>query len=380
MPFSNVVGFIKELYHSEKVGLHEPRFTGNEKKYVNECIDTSFVSSVGKFVDQFEIKCTEFTGAKYAVATVNGTAALYIALKVAGVLADEEVLTQPLTFIATANTIAYCGAIPVFLDVDKSTLGLSADALSEFLEKHTIQKQDGYTYNKDTGRKISACIPMHTFGHPVMIDVIKDLCNKYNITLIEDAAESIGSKYKGKHTGTFGKIGILSFNGNKIITTGGGGMIITDDEKLARLSKHITTQAKIPHPYEYIHDMIGYNFRLPNLNAAMGVAQMENLDFFIQKKRELAKIYAGFFSNTEFDFFTEPDGCFSNYWLNVVLMKNREERDEFLKFTNNNGVMTRPAWRLMNKLDTFKNCPAYNLNNSEWLEDRVVNIPSSVVL
>jgi len=371
------VEFVRKIYKTKDfLPLHEPKFLGNEKKYVNECIDSTFVSSVGKFVDQFEEKVKEYTGAKYAVAAVNGTAALHIALILAGVQAEEEVITQPLTFIATSNAIRYTCAHPVFIDVDKETLGLSPEKLEKFLNDNVILK-DGYAFNKSTNRLIRTCVPMHTFGHPCRIQQIIEVCKKYNISVIEDAAESLGSFYKGKHTGTFGLIGTLSFNGNKTITTGGGGMIITNDESIAKHAKHITTQAKVPHPWEYIHDEIGYNYRLTNINAAIGVAQMENLESIINNKRETAKTYQEYFDKTNWNLFTEPEDSRSNYWLNIVMMNNKGERDEFLKYTNENDVMTRPVWRLMNKLDMFKKCQTANLDNAEYLEDRIVNVPSS---
>ena len=292
-----IIDKIREIFHKQEgqIYLHEPLFIGNEKKYIDECIDSTYVSSVGKFVDLFEFKIAEYTGAKKAIVCVSGTNALHIALVLVGVGQGDEVITQPLTFIATANAISYCGAKPIFVDVDRETMGLSPDSLEAFLSKETMMKTDG-CYNKTTGKKIKACIPMHTFGHPCKIDEIAFICEKYKIELIEDAAESIGSYYKGKHTGTFGKIGILSFNGNKTITTGGGGMLLFNDEKLAQKAKHITTQAKIPHPWEFVHDEIGYNYRMPNINAALGVAQLENINLFIEKKRLLATTYNNFFT------------------------------------------------------------------------------------
>lgn len=377
--YKQVIEFIQELYQTKEfIPLHEPRFIGNEKKYVEECIDSTFVSSVGKFVDRFEEMIAEYTGAKYAIATVNGTAALHIALLLSDVKRDDEVITQPLTFIATANAINYTGASPLFIDVDRDTMGLSPIKLEEFLSTKTIIKEDGFCYNLDTGKRISACVPMHTFGHPCRIDEIKAICDKYNVALIEDAAESLGSKYKGQHTGTFGLFGTLSFNGNKTITTGGGGMLITNDEALAKKAKHLTTQAKVAHKWEYVHDMIGYNYRMPNINAALGCAQIEKLDEFIEKKRELAFQYAKLFKNSDVVFATEPKDSSSNYWLSAVLLKDKQQRDLFLETTNNNGVMTRPVWQLMNKLEMFKECQVENIENSEWLVDRVVNIPSSV--
>jgi len=379
--YKNVVDFIQELYGTKEfLPLHEPRFIGNEKKYVNEAINSTFVSSVGKYVTQFEEMMAEFVGAKYAIATSNGTSALHIGLKLVGVDDNSEVITQPLTFIATVNAIAYCHAKPIFVDVDRDTLGLSATKLEEFLTENTFLNDAGECINKTTNRVIKACIPMHTFGHPCKIDEIVEICDRYNIAVVEDSAESLGSYYKGQHTGTFGKVGIFSFNGNKIITTGGGGMIVTDDEALAKRAKHITTTAKVPHPYEYIHDEVGYNYRLTNLAAALGVAQMESLKVFVSKQRDLAHKYQLFFKDLELEFIDQPKDATSNYWLNAVILKDRETRDAFLKYTNDNGIMTRSIWRLMNKLDMFKDAQCGDLSNAEWLEDRVVNISSSVVL
>jgi len=379
--YKNVINFIQEYYQREDfIPLHEPRFFGNEKKYLNEAIDSTYVSSVGKYVTQFEEMIANFVGSKYAIATSNGTSALHIALKLVGVDADSEVITQPLTFIATANAISYCNAKPIFLDVDIDTLGLSAIKLKEFLKENTYINEDGECINRKTDKVIKACVPMHTFGHPCKIDEIVSICDSYNIAVVEDSAESLGSYYKGKHTGSFGKVGIFSFNGNKIITTGGGGMIVTDDEELAKRAKHITTTAKVPHPYEYIHDEIGYNYRLTNLSASLGVAQMENLELFIRKQRELADKYKEFFKDLDLDFITEPKDSKSNYWLNGVILKDIETRDKFLKYTNDNGVMTRSIWRLMNKLEMFKDAQCGDLSNALWLEDRVVNISSSIVL
>lgn len=379
--YQNVVDFIQDIYKTKEfLPLHEPRFFGNEKKYVNDTIDSTFVSSVGKYVDQFEQMIAKFVGAKYAVATSNGTAALHIGLKLVGVDETCEVITQPLTFIATANAISYCNAKPIFVDVDKETLGLSPEKLELFLKEFSFINSDGECINKTTNKTIKACVPMHTFGHPCKIDEIVNICDRYNIAVVEDAAESLGSYHKGKHTGSFGKIGVFSFNGNKIITTGGGGMIVTDDEVLAKRAKHITTTAKVPHPYEYIHDEIGYNYRLTNLNAALGVAQVENLDIFIKKQRELACKYNTFFQNTDIEFVKEPKNSKSNYWLNAVILKDIQQRDEFLEYTNKRGIMTRSIWRLMNKLEMFENTQCGDLSNAKWLEDRVVNISSSVIL
>ena len=378
--FEKTIKFIQEAYNTtDFLPLHEPVFFGNEKTYLNECIDSTFVSSVGKFVDQFEQMVAEYTGAKYAVATVNGTAALHIALKLVGTDENSEVITQPLTFIATCNAISYCNAKPVFVDVDRDTMGLSPESLKTFLETETFQK-NAICYNKTTEKKITAVVPMHTFGHPCRINEIAAICDEYNITLVEDAAESLGSYYKGRHTGMFAKVAAFSFNGNKTITTGGGGMIITDDEALAKHAKHLTTTAKVPHPYEYIHDEIGYNYRLPNLNAALGCAQMETLNAILKNKRELADRYSDFFVKQNINFVRESQDAKVNYWLNAILLKDKEQRDLFLKETNENGVMTRPIWTLMNKLDMFKECQKTDLSNALWLEERVVNIPSGVRL
>jgi len=374
------VGFIKNLYGSERfIPLHEPVFMGKEKEYVADCIDSTFVSSVGEYVTRFESLIAEYTGAKHAIATVNGTAALHAALLVGGVEAGDEVITQSLTFIATLNAINYCGAQPVFIDVDRDTMGLSAEKLEDFFCQKTHVKADGQCYNKVTGKRIRACVPMHTFGHPCRIDAIREICNKFGVILVEDSAESLGSLYKERHTGTYGAMGVFSFNGNKVITTGGGGMIVTDDDALAQRLKHITTTAKVSHPYEYVHDMIGFNYRMPNLNAALGVAQMEYLPLYLEKKRKIAAEYEIFFRSSGIGFVTEPDNSHSNYWLNALAFNGQMERDAFLEYTNANGVMTRPVWKLMHRLEMFKQCQHENLENAEWLEARIVNIPSGVV-
>ena len=376
--YKEIVDFIKSLYPGRNViPLHEPCFRGNEKKYMEECIDSTFVSSVGKFVDAFERKVEEYTGAKRAVVIVNGTEALHFALKLVGVQTDDEVITQPLTFVATANSITYCNAHPVFIDVDKDTLGLSPDSLSEFLMENARMKEETCV-NKHTSRRIKACLPMHTFGHPCRIDKILEICNEWNIEVVEDAAESIGSFYKNKHTGTLGKVGVLSFNGNKTVTTGGGGMLLTNNKELGERAKYLSTQAKVSHPWEYFYNETGYNYRMPNLNAALGLAQMEQLDSFLRSKRQIANKYGEFFKNKEIAFFHEPENAQSNYWLNAILLKSRRQRDEFLNFTNDNGVKTRPAWWLMHELPMFGQCLKGNLTNAEWIEDRLVNIPSSV--
>ncbi|MFC1504051.1 LegC family aminotransferase [Spirochaetota bacterium] len=377
--FKKITDFIYSAYGNKReIPLHEPKFTGNEKKYINDCVDSTYVSSVGEYVERFEQITASYTGAKYAVATVNGTAALHIALLLVGVRQDDEVITQPLAFVATANAIQYCRAYPVFIDIDRDTLGLSAEKLEEFLSTETQVKDNGFTYNKTTGKRISACVPMHTLGHPAKIDTIKEICCDRNIALVEDAAEAMGSLYKKKHTGRYGIIGVLSFNGNKIITTGGGGMIITDDKDLAEKAKHITTQAKVPHKWEFVHDMTGYNYRMPNINAALGCAQMEMLDSFIMSKRKLADKYKIYFDREGISFFTEPEGSRSNYWLNAIVMNDREERDGLLEYSNQKSIMTRPLWTPIYGLDMYKDCYRGNTENTEWLFDRIVNIPSSV--
>lgn len=378
--YLRLVETIREIYKtSEFIPLHEPRFSSREKELVVDCLESTFVSSVGKYVDLFEKQLAEYTGTNFAIATVNGTSALHIALLLAGVDRDTEVITQALSFIATCNAISYCGASPVFVDVDKKTLGLSSQALSAFLMQFAEVK-NGQCFNKKTNKRIAACVPMHTFGHPCEIEAIKQTCAQWHIALVEDAAESVGSFYKDKHTGTFGLLGAISFNGNKIVTAGGGGAIITNDELLAKKAKHITTTAKIPHKWEFNHDMIGFNYRMPNLNAALLCAQLEKLEAFIENKRQTAKIYQTFCQNNGLSFISEPRYAKSNYWLNAILLDDKNEQLEFLTYANNQGVMTRPVWTLMNELEMFKQCQAENLDNSMWLSERLVNIPSSVRL
>ncbi|MCX8059011.1 MAG: LegC family aminotransferase [Spirochaetes bacterium] len=386
--FEDFIKFIKEIYKKDKVGLHEPVFIGNEKKYLIECIDSTFVSYVGEFVDKFEKITANFTKSKYAIAVVNGTAGLHITLKTIGVEYGDEVITQALTFVAVSNSIAHCGAYPVFIDVDIDTLGMSPESLEEFLVKNTkFDKKEKVLVNKNTKRKVKAVVPVHIFGHPCKIDKIIDIANRFNLPVIEDATEALGSYYKNKHCGTFGIAGVLSYNGNKTVTTGGGGMILTNDDDLAKKLIHVTKTAKVPHPWEYIHDEVGYNYRLPNVNAAIGFAQMEYIDKILNNKRETAKMYEDYIGKYKRNslndinqfyvkFVKEPEGCKSNYWLNAILLSNKEERDNFLEFTNKNGVMTRPVWRLMHKLPMYKNCFKVDLKNSEWIEERLVNIPS----
>jgi perosamine synthetase len=376
--YSELITFIRDKFKTQGfIPLHEPRFIGNEKNYLCDAIDSTFVSSVGAYVDRFESMMKEITGAKYVIATVNGTAALHVALILAGVDENSEVITQPLSFIATCNAISYTNAKPIFIDVDKDTMGLSPSKLRAFLENNTYQKE-GKSYNSKTNKWISACVPMHTFGFPCRIKDIAKICKEFGLALIEDSAESLGSKVNGQHTGTFGLLGTFSFNGNKTVTCGGGGAIVTNDEVLAKRAKHITTTAKVPHKWEYDHDEIGYNYRMPNLNAALACAQLEQLDSFIANKRELASTYKAFFDSKNMEFVLEQENAFANYWLMTLILKDLNERDAFLEFTNSNKVMTRPIWKLMNKLVMFKDCQCDDLSNAIWLEDRVVNIPSSV--
>lgn len=376
--FSAITDYIKSLYpNMNPVLLHCPQFLGNEKKYLNECIDTKFVSYVSHFVTDMEDHIQRITGAKYAVAMVSGTEALHMALLSAGVRAGEEIVTQSLTFAATSAAIVHCGAAPVYVDVDEDTLGMSPAALRLFLERHTVQK-NGVCVNRNSGRVISACVPMHTFGHPCRIDEIKAVCDEHNIILVEDSAESLGSFYKGRHTGTFGKIGILSFNGNKTVTTGGGGMVITDDESMASRARYLSTTAKQPSRWEFLHTEAGYNLRMPGINAAVGCAQLECFGQIFANKRETARMYQEFFAGMGIACIREPKDSRSNYWLNAILLDSLEEREEFLEFTNTNGVQTRPIWKLMHKLPPYKTYERASLPVSEMLESRIVNIPSSV--
>jgi len=377
--YKAIIDFIRATFDEKDayIPLHQPLFDNIDRKYVLEAIDSTFVSSIGKFVDRFEDMIKGYTGAKCAVAIVNGTSALHLSLLLAGVKRNDLVITQPLSFIATCNAISYIGAEPIFIDIDRKTLGLSADKLLDFLKEKT-KIVDGQCFHKKSGKRISACVPMHSFGHPAAIDEIVKYCNQFHIVVIEDAAESLGSFYKGKHTGRFGLIGTFSFNGNKTITCGGGGIIITDDVGIGKMAKHLSTQSKIPHKWNFSHDFIGFNYRLPNLNAALACSQMEKLENYIENKRELALKYRSFFETVNIPFFEEPANARSNFWLNVIFMENRQQRNEFLEFSYKSGVMTRPAWTLMNKLDMFKNCFCENISNALLVEDCLVNIPSSV--
>jgi perosamine synthetase len=379
---SQIVEAIREVVGLGSIALHEPSFDGNEWIYLKECLDSNYVSSVGKFVDQFELSLANYTGAKYAISVVNGTAALQIALKLAGVNRGEEVLLPALTFVATANAISYLGAIPHFVDSEESTLGLDAVKLRDYLSTNT-EKQSGLCINKSTRRVIRALVPMHTFGHPSDLEQLLSIARDFNLVLVEDAAESLGSFYKGQHTGTFGLLGTLSFNGNKTITTGGGGAILTNDEVLARRAKHLTTTAKIAHKWEFDHDEIGYNYRMPNINAALGCAQMEKLPEKIKSKRELFKRYKEEFKLISgASIFEEPINCQSNYWLQTLLLEdhNLDLRNSILEASNKEGIMTRPAWKLMSNLAPYRNSPAMSLEGANLLYRRVINLPSSPVL
>ncbi len=376
--FSEIISFIKDKFGTNDfIPLHVPVFAGNERDYVMDTLESTFVSSVGAYVDKAEKMMAEISQTKKAVALVNGTSGLQIALHLAGVKQGDEVITQSLTFVATANAINYTGAEPVFLDVDYDTMGLSPKAVSAFLEEYGEKRENG-TFNRKTERKLAACVPMHTFGFPVHLDELTAICNEWNIPIVEDAAESLGSYYKGRHTGSFGQLGVFSFNGNKIVTSGGGGMIVTQNEELGMLGKHLTTTAKVPHPYEYFHDQLGYNFRMPNLNAALVCAQLEQLGAFLANKRALASEYSDYFRNQGINFRTELEGTQANYWLMCVELENLEERNAFLKATNEAKTMTRPIWQLMYRLPMYKHCYRDDQKNAEFLEERIVNIPSSV--
>jgi perosamine synthetase len=374
----SIVSFIQDCFKTEEfIPLHAPHFAGKEKEYLIDTINSTFVSSVGAYVDRFEVMMAKIAQTKKAIAVVNGTAGLQVGLRLLGVTSGDEVLTQALSFVATANAITYNGAIPVFIDVDLDTMGLSPTAVGIFLEEFGELRADG-CYNKKTGNRISACVPMHTFGFPVHLNELIEVCNRWAIPVLEDAAESLGSEYHGKATGGFGKLGVFSFNGNKIVTSGGGGVIVTDDNDLALKGKHLTTTAKRPHPYEFYHDELGYNFRMPNLNAALACAQVEQLDQFLTNKRMLATEYINYFNSNGIKFRSEVANTRANYWLMCVELEDRIERDLFLKVTNDSKVMTRPIWQLMFRLPMFKNCLKDEQKNAIFLEDRIVNIPSSV--
>lgn len=378
MSFKTIISFIQNTFETNKgIPLHAPVFKGNERDYVLQTIDSTFVSSVGAFVDKAEMLMAEISQTNKAVAVVNGTSGLHMALKLVGVNTGDEVITQALTFVATANAIKYCEAEPVFIDVDLDTMGLSPTAVLRFLESYGDRRETG-TYNKKTGKRIAAILPMHTFGFPVRLDELIEIATDWNIPLVEDSAESLGSYYKNRHTGSFGSIGVFSFNGNKIVTSGGGGMIVTQDLKLGERAKHLTTTAKVPHNYEYVHDHVGYNYRMPNLNAALLCAQLEQLDLFLKDKRDLAETYASFFEKEGISFRREIEDTRANYWLMCLELENLEERNAFLEETNASGVMTRPIWQLMFRLPMFENCYRDDQTNAVFLEERIVNIPSNV--
>jgi len=378
---SSFVSMVRDVFSTHDfIPLHAPQFKGKEKDFVLKALESTYVSSVGKFVEEFEEELSQYTGAKFAVATSSGTAALHTALHLAGVQVGDEVITVPLTFVATCNAIRYCGGEPVFIDVERKTLGLCPESLSEFLELHAQVRDDGLCWNKDSGRIIRACVPVHNLGHPARIGDISGVCAKYNIHLIEDAAESLGSLDNGIHTGRTGCFGVLSFNGNKIITTGGGGALLTDDERLANKAKHYTTTAKLSHPWLFLHDDVGFNYRLPNINAALGCGQLEQLNDYIQAKRCLAQRYRDWFDGVaDVEYFSEPIGAQSNYWLNAIFLKNRDVRDQFLEFTNSAGVMTRPMWTPMHTLPMYEHCQRDALTEAEAIEAQLVSIPSSVI-
>jgi len=375
---NQLISFVRDQYRTDKfIPLHEPRFRGNEKKYVLDTIDSTFVSSVGAYVDQFESMMQEVTQTSKAIAVVNGTSSLQVALRLSGVSAGDEVITQALTFIATANAIVYNQATPIFIDVDLDTMGLSPTAVEAFLEEFG-EIREGGCYNKSTGKRIAACMPMHTFGFPVHLDELLAICNKWQVPVVEDAAESLGSYYKGKHTGSMGLISGFSFNGNKTITSGGGGVIVTNDIEIGKHAKYLTTTAKRPHPYEFFHDELGYNFRMPNLNAALACAQLEELEGFLADKRDLATSYSALFQELGIKFREELPEAKANYWLMCVELNNMAEREDFLKCTNEAGIMTRPIWNLMYRLPMYTHCQRDAQKNAEFLEERIVNIPSSV--
>lgn len=381
---AEITAVLKTVLHkgNESVSLHEPCFAGREWDYIKDCLDSSYVSSIGQYVERFEKELTQFTGAKYAAAVVNGTSALQICLKLAGVRAEDEVLIPALTFVATANAVCYCGAVPHFVDSETDSLGIDGEKLADYL-KETVEFRNGYCRNKRTGRPIRALVAMHTFGHPVQLDLLLRVCGQYGLVLVEDAAESLGSYYKNLHTGTFGRLSALSFNGNKIVTTGGGGAILTNDEALYREAKHLTTTAKLPHRWAFRHDEVGYNYRMPNLNAALGCAQLEQIEKFLRLKRALAEEYRKAFAGMPgIRFFEEPSYAKSNYWLNALILseENAPLRDDVLENTNDSGIQTRPAWTLMSRLPMFRDCPRMDLSTAESLERRIVNIPSSARL
>ncbi len=379
MTNEQILAFIRETFAQPEgfIPLHAPHFGGNEKQYVLETIESTYVSSVGAFVNRFEEMMREITGARHAVAIVNGTCALHLALVLADVSPGNEVITQPLTFVATANAIRHAGAVPVFVDVDRDTLGMSPEALEAWLEENTVFNGEGHCINRQTRRRVKAVVPMHTFGFPARIDAIREICDRYDLRLVEDAAESLGSYAGEEHTGTIGELGVFSFNGNKTVTSGGGGAIVTNYAELAQRAKHLSTTAKQPHAWAYAHDEVGYNYRMPNLNAALACAQLEQLPAFLENKRALADAYAGFFAGSDIEVVREREGDVANYWLNTLILPSAEAKEAFLTYSNDNGVMTRPIWQLMTRLPMYAESPRGPLPHAEWLEARVVNVPSS---
>ena len=378
--FNDFISFVRELYQtSNPIPLHEPTFVGNEKKYLLDVIDSTYVSSVGESIGEFENKIADFTGIKFAVATSNGTSALHLSLLSAGVEPNTEVLTQSLTFVATCNAITYCGARPIFLDVGKKTLTMVPSKVEEFINENCEMRDDGFCWNSTTGKKISACMPMHTYGFPSEIGPIKDICNKYNIPLVEDCAQSLGSFYGSRHSGSEAKVCALSFNGNKIITTGGGGMVLTNDESLAKKARHLSTVAKVPHSWEFNHDAIGFNYRMPNLNAALGLAQIELLKNFLISKRVIAEKYQNWGKENGYSFLAEQTNTKANYWLNCLFTESLEQRNKFILETNKYHIMTAPSWNPIHTLSDYKDCQRGNLDNTIWLFDRLVNVPSSPI-
>ncbi len=377
-PHQDLLDFIKNLYSPKTtIALHEPVFHGNEKKYIMDCIDSTFVSSIGSYVSRFELMVSQYTKIPYAIATTNGTAALHMALLLMGVQAGDEVITQALTFIATANAISYCNADPIFIDSEMDSLGMCPDSLETFIRENT-ETRDGALFNKKTGKRIKACLPMHVLGHALRIDRISDICKAHNLALIEDSAEAMGSFYKGQHLGSFGDIAVLSFNGNKTITTGGGGMILTKNPEIAKRAKHLTTTAKVPHPFEFYHDEVGYNYRLPNLNAALGCAQMEQLDDFVANKRATADKYQKFCAEHGYKFIHEPKDSISNYWLCSILLSDKQELKSFLEASNSQGILCRPLWNLIPDLPPYQRFQKGLIPNARFLQERVVNLPSGV--
>lgn len=376
--YNHLIDFIRDWYQTKSViPLHEPRFKERDRQYVLDAIDSTFVSSIGEYVNRFEKELAAYLGAEHAVVTVNGTAALQVALRLAGVGPNDEVITQPLTFVATANAIAYNHASPVFVDVGRDTLGLCPDALETFLDQNADKRERG-AFNKKTGQRIAAIVPMHTFGHPCRMKQLLELADYWKVPVVEDAAESMGSRISTQHCATFGRMGVLSFNGNKTITCGGGGAIITNDKDLAKRAKHLTTTAKMDHKWAFSHDEIGYNYRMPNLNAALACAQLEQLEGILKDKRKLAHSYREFFKEIGWgEFFVEPEGTCSNYWLNAVITADKTHRDALLKATNDSGIMTRPVWQLMPDLSMYKNCQKGDLTTARGLSQRIVNLPSS---